>query len=180
MEEQNANTRDPKLVIHLQMEPYLVQWLKHEHGTDPVEFPKNSAEYDIFEIYLIRKPTFALPNEPGENTVPIAIPYFKSKDVRGKYYLPKSARNSLKRCIRTRFVIQLWSDLFRFGYIGTGKQDLIWAWMENHGIEATDTNWSTIAKIYDRKRRAYNMRILRRGLNRVKKIPPEPPKKDPV
>ena len=166
MEEQSANTKDTKLVLHLQMEPYLVQWLIHEHGTDPVEFPKNSAEYDIFEIYLIRKPPFPLPNKPGEDTVPIAIPYFKSKDVRGKYYLPKSARNSLKRCIRTRFVIQLWSDLFRFGYIGKEKQDLIWAWMETHGIEATETNWNTIAKIYDRKRRAYNMRNFRK---RVKK-----------
>ena len=89
------------------------------------------------------------------------MPFFKSKDVRGKKYLPLAARNTLKRCIRNRFVIQLWSDLFRFGYIGKQKQDLIWAWMDAHGIEATETNWNTIAKIYDRKRRAYNMRIYR-------------------
>ena len=135
-----------EIVIHLQLEPYLAQWLINAHDSLPVEFPRNSAENDILEIYLIRTPPFPAPNEPGENTVPIAVPFFKSKDVRGKKYLPLAARNTLKRCIRNRFVIQLWSDLFR---------------MDAHGIEATETNWNTIAKIYDRKRRAYNMRIYR-------------------
>ena len=49
----------------------------------------------------------------------------------------------------------LWKDLYKFGYIGKKKQDLIWAWMETHGIEATDTNFNTIAKIYLRKRNVY-------------------------
>ena len=155
-----------EIVIHLQLEPYLAQWLINAHDSLPVEFPRNSAENDILEIYLIRTPPFPASNEPGENTVPIAVPFFKSKDVRGKKYLPLAARNTLKRCIRNRFVIQLWSDLFRFGYIGKQKQDLIWAWMDAHGIEATETNWNTIAKIYDRKRRAYNMRIYREKIKK--------------
>lgn len=155
-----------EIVIHLQLEPYLAQWLINAHDSLPVEFPRNSAENDILEIYLIRTPPFPAPNEPGENTVPIAVPFFKSKDVRGKKYLPLAARNTLKRCIRNRFIIQLWSDLFRFGYIGKQKQDLIWAWMDAHGIEATETNWNTIAKIYDRKRRAYNMRIYREKIKK--------------
>ena len=154
------------IIIYLQMEPYLAQWLKHTHGSDPVVFPKNSTENDILEVNLTRTPPFAIPNVPGDDTIPIAVPYFKYKEVRGKHYLPKTARNELRRCIRSRFVIELWTDLFRFGYIGKQKQDLIWAWMEAHGIEATDTNWNTIAKIYDRKRKAYNLRMWRA---RVKK-----------
>lgn len=153
-------------VIHLQMEPYLAQWLINTHGSDPVVFPKNSAENDILEVNLCKTPPFPIPNEPGEDTVPIAIPYFKYKEVRGKHYLPKSARKELRKCIRSRFVIELWTDLFRFGYIGKKKQDLIWAWMESHGIESTETNWNTIAKIYMRKRNAYQLRLWR---ERVKK-----------
>ncbi len=70
-------------------------------------------------------------------------------------YLSARSRRALAQCIRTRFVVALWKDLYKFGYIGKRKQDLIWAWMETHGIEATETNWNTIAKIYLRKRNVY-------------------------
>ena len=143
------------IVIYLKLEPYLAQWLKHEHGESPVVFPKNSAENDILELSLTLKPYLAIPNQPGDDKVPISVPYFKSKDVRSYNYLPPGGRRALARCIRTRFVIALWSDLYKFGNIGKRKQDIIWAWMEAHGIESTDTNWNTIAKIYMRKRSVY-------------------------
>lgn len=143
------------IVIYLKLEPYLAQWLKHEHGENPVVFPKNSAENDILELSLTLKPYLAIPNQPGDDKVPISVPYFKSKDVRSYNYLPPGGRRALARCIRTRFVIALWNDLYKFGNIGKRKQDIIWAWMEAHGIESNDTNWNTIAKIYMRKRSVY-------------------------
>ena len=143
------------IVIYLKLDPYLAQWLTHEHGGNPVVFPKNSAENDILELGLTLKPYFAAPNEPGIDKVPISVPFFKSKDVRSYNYLPPKGRRALARCIRTRFVISMWNDLFKFGNIGKRKQDIIWTWMEAHGIEATDTNWNTIAKIYMRKRSVY-------------------------
>lgn len=143
------------IVIYLKLDPYLAQWLTHEHGGNPVVFPKNSAENDILELGLTLKPYLAAPNEPGIDKVPISVPYFKSKDVRSYNYLPPKGRRALARCIRTRFVISMWNDLFKFGNIGKRKQDIIWTWMEAHGIEATDTNWNTIAKIYMRKRSVY-------------------------
>ena len=141
-------------IIYLRLDPYLAQWLKHEHG-EPVEFPKNSTENDVLELGLIQKPLLAFVPGPGENRVAIALPFFKNKDVRKCHYLPASGRRSLARCIRSRFVIALWNDLYKFGNIGKRKQDLIWTWMEAHGIEPTDTNWNTIAKIYMRKRSVY-------------------------
>ena len=143
------------IVIYLKLDQYLDQWLTHQHGGNPVVFPKNSAENDILELGLTLKPYFAAPNEPGIDKVPISVPYFKSKDVRSYNYLPPKGRRALARCIRTRFVISMWNDLFKFGNIGKRKQDIIWTWMEAHGIEATDTNWNTIAKIYMRKRSVY-------------------------
>lgn len=142
-------------VIYLKLDPYLAQWLLHEHGGSPVEFPKNSAENDVLELGLTTKPYLAVEIGPAENHVPIALPCFKHKDVRFYNYLPHKARRALAHCIRTRFVIALWNDLNKFGYIGRRKQDLIWAWMEAHGIMATETNWNTIAKIYMRKRNVY-------------------------
>ena len=76
-----------------------------------------------------------------------------------------SSRRVLANCIRKRFVIELWNDLSKFGYIGKRKQDIIWAWMESHGIEMTEANWNTIAKIYLRKRNVYR-EIMRREKSR--------------
>ena len=142
-------------IIYLRLPPYLAQWLRHENERIPIEFPKNSMENDIIELGLIRKPILASVPGPGENSVAIAIPNFKKKDVKQFNYLPLAARRSLQQCIRTRFAIALWKDLHKFGNIGRRKQDLIYAWMEAHGIETSDKNWNTIAKIYMRKRVAY-------------------------
>lgn len=155
--------------VYVKLEPYLAQWLIFSNGGNlPIVFPKNSAENDIIEIGLAPKPNNALPNEPDEGYVPIALPYFKYKDVRKNNYLPKHSRCALKRCIRSRFVVELWTDLFKFGYIGKRNQDLIWAWMEGHGIEATETNWNSVAKIYARKRKTYNIRIWRERKKKLK------------
>ena len=150
-----------EIIIYLQLDPYLAQWLTHEHPGQVIRFPKNSAENDVLELGLIPKPFLAVDVQPGENCVPIALPFFKNKDVRKNNYLPQKARRALAQCIRTRFVIALWNDLYRFGNIGRRKQDLIWTWMEAHGIEETDTNWNTIAKIYMRKRDVYRRQKLR-------------------
>lgn len=161
---------DEIIVIYLRLDPYLAQWLIHEHG-DPVVFPKNSAENDVLELGLIRKPFLACTPGPGENRVPIVVPYFKNKDVRKYNYLDAAGRRSLAKCIRSRFVISLWNDLYKFGHIGRQKQDLIWTWMEAHGIEASETNFNTIFKIYKRKRDVYrhNLKIANRNVPRGKK-----------
>lgn len=158
------------IIIYLQLDTYLAQWLIHEHG-QPVAFPRNSAENDVLELGLIRKPLFAVAPGPDEGRVPIVVPCFKDKDVRKFNFLPASGRRSLARCIRSRFVIALWNDLYKFGHIGKQKQDLIWTWMDAHGIEATETNFNTIIKIYKRKRDVYrhNLRQAKRKVPRGKK-----------
>ena len=153
-----------EFIIYLKLDPYLAQWLTHEYGGNAVEFPKNSAENDILELGLTVPPFLAAPNEPGENKVPIRIPWFKNKNVRFNNYLSHKSRRALAHCIRTRFVIALWTDLYKFGYIGRRKQDLIYVWMEAHGIETNEKNWNTIAKIYLRKRNVYRAQKRREEL----------------
>ena len=148
-------------MIYLKLEPYIAQWLVHEHG-NPVEFPRNSAENDVIELALTTLPDGTAPNLPSEGTVAIKIPTFKYKDVRDNNYLPQKGQNSLRACIRARFSLQLWKELQKFGYIGEQKQDLIYAWMQAHGIEPDETNFNTIAKIYMRKRNAYIQRFCRK------------------
>lgn len=146
---------------YVKMDPYLAQWLIHETGGKPVEFPKNSLENDIIALGLTTLPEKRKPDLPGEGKVPIVLPNFKYKDVRYYNYLPTSSKEQLLQCLRARFVVALWKDLFRFGYIGKQKQDLIWTWMETHGIEDTETNFNAILKIYARKRDAFRKQLKR-------------------
>ena len=55
----------------------------------------------------------------------------------------------------SRFDVQLWIDLHHFGKISKRQDELIYAWMEKHGIELTETNWNAIAKRYQRQRNVY-------------------------
>ena len=96
------------------------------------------------------------------------FPCFKHKNIRYNTYLSAASRRVLALCIRKRFSIELWNDLFKFGNIGKRKQDIIWAWMETHGIEMNDTNWNTIAKIYMRKRNVYRQTLRRQRQKEVK------------
>lgn len=152
------------ICIHLEMEPYLRQWLIAENGgVTPISFPKLSIENRILEIYLRKLPWNAIPDKATDHTVAIAIPEFRHTDPRTYNYLPKAAMQELKNCIRQRFLIQLWTDLHQFGHIGSRRDHLIYAWMETHGIEINDTNFNTLAKIYQRQHRAYKQRQRRKN-----------------
>lgn len=129
-----------EVLIHLKLDNYLAQWLINESGGVPVVFKKHSVENDILYCNLKERPLFGRKDKPGEGKLPIALPYFKDRDPRKYCFLSKPARLALTECIRSRFVLELWKDLHRFGNIGKRKQDLIWAWMDTHGIEATETN----------------------------------------
>lgn len=161
-----------KFSITLYLEPYLAQWYINENdGEQPLMPKKLSTERRILEVYTIVAPAIVAVEEPMEHLqrVDIAIPHFKCKDPQYYNYLPKSARNELKSCIRHRFVISLWTDLHRFGYIGKRRDTLVTAWMENHGIEVNDTNFNTILKIYQRQYKNYLERNRRERISQKKK-----------
>ena len=144
-----------QFTIHLDLEPYLAQWFIHEQGGEhPVTLTRGSDESDILELFLKPQPS-AIPARPAPTDTQIFIPTFKHKDVRTYNYLPPRATLALKKTIRTRFVIQLWNDLYKFENIGKRNDELIYAWMEAHGIELNETNWCAISKIYYRKRKSY-------------------------
>lgn len=144
------------ICINIELEPYLRQWYIHENGgTVPVVPDKYSVEHRIFDAFLTTLPPNALPDVATPDTVAIRIPEMKARPTRVYNYLPLSARRELKNCIRNRFIIELWNDLHHFGHIGKRRDDLIFAWMECHGIDRTETNWNAIAKIYQRQRSNY-------------------------
>ena len=143
--------------VYVKLDSYLAEWLVHEHGGIPVAFPKNSYENDVLEMSLTLRPKNLEDggDGPGEGKIPIAVPYFKYKNVKSYNYLPKNGQLAIQKSIRQRFMMQLWRDLHKFGNIGKQRKELIFAWMEAHGITPSDTNWNTLAKIYQRRQDVY-------------------------
>ena len=155
--------------IYLELEPYLKQWFVNDLGGGvPVSLPRGSAESDIIEKWLMKRPLNACPDIARPNLLPVFLPSFKSKDVRTYNYLPAAAHKLLRNCIRNRFLVEMWKDLHDFGYIGIRKQDVIMAWMEQHNIECDDTNFNTVAKIYQRKRDVYRNNLYRKKIRDIR------------
>lgn len=146
----------PQICLYIPLEDYLAQWFVHEHGGEiPVNLTRGSVESKILEVYMTHRPEDKLPETPGDGLLPIAIPSFRNRPPEVFNYLPQRALTSLLTCIRNRFDIQLWNDLHHFGKISKRQDELIYAWMEKHGIEITETNWNSIAKRYQRQRNIY-------------------------
>ena len=148
-------------MVYLKLEPYLAQWVAHEHGF-PIRFPRGSIENDIIELGLKIRGDDEPVDLPGEGKYAVVLPYYKHKDVMYYNHLSESSKEHLIHCLKIRFAIALWNDLFKFGNIGKQKQDLIYAWMDAHDIDDTETNWLVISKIYTRKRKAYQQQKRRR------------------
>lgn len=137
------------------VEPYLKQWFIHEQGGEyPVNLSRGSVESNMLFLFLANKKAEESP-VIDERTLAINIPSYKKKDPRTYNHLPPMAKVALHKCIKNRFDVQMWNDLHQFSNLGMQIDDLIYAWMEKHGIELTETNWNAIAKRYQRKRKAY-------------------------
>lgn len=143
--------------VFLKLEPFLAQWFIHDQGGDnPVELTRGSMESMMLEIYLVPRPDGVREQlEPWSGEVAIRVPSFKNKNTKVFNYLTERGRIALKGCIRKRFVIELWQDLFRFENLELRLDEQIFAWMEAHGIDCNDTNYNSIAKIYLRQRKTY-------------------------
>ena len=144
-----------EICVYVELEDYLAQWFVNEQGGSvPVHLPRNSIESKILELFLTRQPA-DVPELGGPGKVAIAIPSFRVKPAITYNYLPKHAMMALVDCIRDRFDVALWTDLHRFGVIGRRQDELIYAWMEKHGIDIDERNWNSIAKRYQRQRTVY-------------------------
>lgn len=145
-----------QICLYIPLEDYLAQWFVHEQGGEvPVQLTRGSVESKILEVYLAHRPDGQLPEKGGEGKLAIAIPSFRNRPPEVFNYLSKNALASLVSIIRSRFDVQLWIDLHHFGKISKRQDELIYAWMEKHGIELTETNWNAIAKRYQRQRNVY-------------------------
>lgn len=144
------------MTLRIEIEDYLKQWFIHDQGGNiPVKLRKGSIESMILEQFLQPLPKGKTPDVGTATGLEIIIPTFKLKSPEFYNYLPPEAMKALVKCIRNRFDVVLWETLHKISPVFQRQDNLIYAFMEKHGIGLTETNWNAIAKRYQRKRNYY-------------------------
>lgn len=145
------------------MPEYLREWVIFKFGKEPISFPRGSVENDLIELGLTKLPENKSPDVDTEGKVSFEIPSFRYKKPGVYNYFPTSAKASLVRCLHSQFEVALFTELMKFKHIGSKKQDIIMTWMEANGITCSDRNFNSVVKIYQRKRKAYLQKKLRKN-----------------
>lgn len=145
------------LTFFIELPPYLAQWYRHRcGGSDPILPVRTSYESNIIEEFITKRPADMAPQiapKPGE--VAIAIPSFRGRPPEYYNYMPPKALDLLRESIKVDFEIDMWKCFHRFSNMDKQLKGLIYAFMEKHGIEDTETNYLAISKAYQRKRECY-------------------------
>ena len=145
-----------RVFLYIHLDDYLAQWFIHDQGGKyPVHLKRGSVESNILETFLDKQPD-NVPQQTEANNpdaVKVAIPDFKSRDITTYNYLPKYAEELLVAVIRNRFDVELWTSLHKFSSLLKRQDELIFAFMQRHGIVVNEKNWNAIAKIYQRQHR---------------------------
>lgn len=137
--------------ISIEVQPYLAQWATHHLG-EPVEFPRDSPESRLIKRFLEKQPRDLPPQLDGN--LRVKIPQSKEKDPRaGYFYLSPRAVGLVKESLYSLFVSNLWAELGDASRYNCDLTNLIYAWMDKHGI--ADEYWECIRQKYYRLRKLY-------------------------
>lgn len=145
-----------QLSIYIKLPPYLDQWLRSEYWNPDnrrVEFPRGSAPRAILQSCLTRHPHGVLTHIPSESDIPIEVPTFKGINPHVFCHLPDSGRKALVSCLKKYFAVVVWQELHPLLSHDIRITDVVYAFLDRHGIEPTPQNWETVRQMYYRMRK---------------------------
>jgi hypothetical protein len=114
----------------------------------------------VLALFIKRRPAGYTPvtNAESSDLIPIQVPQQSGKNPDTFNYLPEAGVDALKSTIRKRFKMVLWNELSVLFNEDVQISDIIYAFMENHGISDDPKNWETIRQMYLRLRKTYQKR----------------------
>lgn len=145
-----------QLSIYLKLPDYLDQWLRNEYWSaehNRVEFPRGSAPRAILQSCLTKTPRGALSHLPSKNEIPIEVPTFKGINPHVYCYLPDRGRKALVSCLKKHFAGVVWQEMQPLLTHDIQISDVVYAFLDRHGIEPTAQNWETVRQMFYRMRK---------------------------
>ncbi len=145
-----------QLSIYIQLPDYLDQWLRNEFWSPEnrrVEFPRGSAPRAILQSCLTKIPYGTMPHFPSAGEIAIEVPTFKGINPRVYCHLPDRGRKALVSCLKKTFSGVVWQELHPLLSHDIQITDVVYAFLDRHGIEPTPQNWETVRQMYYRMRK---------------------------
>ena len=141
--------------VYINPPEYLEQWLRHEYWdseTERVVFPRGSAPRAVLGAMLRKAPNHCHPSK-GPYNLPIEVPTFKGINPATFNYLSPSGHAALIAACKTLFKATLFSELHELFDHDVQITDIIYDFMDRHGIDRSERNWETIRQMYSRMRK---------------------------
>ena len=145
-----------KLSIYITVPDYLDQWLRSEYWdteTKRVVFPRGSAPRAILQSCLAKAPADRMPHFPSNREIPIEVPTFKGINPHVYCHLPERGKKALVSCLKKYFAALVWQELHPLLSHDVQITDVVYAFLDRHGIEPTPQNWETVRQMYYRLRK---------------------------
>ncbi len=85
--------------------------------------------------------------------LPVEVPSFKGINPASRNYLSESGRAALVSACKRLFRSQMYMELGELFGHDVQITDIIYDFMDKHGIERSETNWETLRQMYLRMRK---------------------------
>lgn len=144
--------------IYLKTPDYLSDWLRGEMWNDEeqrIVFPRNSAEWTVLCLFIGKRPDGAPVDLASDGLLPVKVPTQPGKNPAVYNYMSEAGKLAIVNTIKRRFKKMMWDELHVIKPDEVQITDIIYAFMEKHGISATEKNWETIRQMYFRMRKVY-------------------------
>lgn len=141
--------------VYIQAPEYLDQWLRHDFwdaDTQRIVFPRGSAPRAVLSSLLRKAPRNYMQGDTS-GLLPIEVPSFKGINPASFNYLSEAGQSALISTCKKLFRSTLFNELHELFDHDVQITDIIYDFMDRHGIERTERNWETIRQMYARMRR---------------------------
>lgn len=147
--------------VYINPPEYLGQWLRHDfwnEETERVEFPRGSAPRAVLAAMLRKSPADFRPGDTSA-MVPVEVPTFKGVNPATFNYLSPSGQAALVSACKKLFQATLYSELHDLFNHDIQITDIIYDFMDRHGIDPNERNWETIRQMYCRLRKKSQIKL---------------------
>lgn len=141
--------------VYINPPDYLAQWLRNEYWDEEsgrIVFPRGSAPRAILQSLLRRAPR-DFHQSDCSGMLPVEVPTFKGINPATFNYLSPAGQTALISTCKKLFRTALVDELYILFDHDVQITDVIYDFMDKHGIEPTERNWETIRQMYSRMRK---------------------------
>lgn len=144
-----------RYTIYLSLPSYLAEWLRHDAwnpSTERVEFERGSNIHSIMSCFLRKRPSGHEDPVETDGLLPVEVPTFKGLDPDYHNHLTAEGERAVMSALKRNFKSLLDRELSALYSHDVVITDIIYAFMDKHGITPTEKNWETIRQMYKRLR----------------------------